>query len=99
MKLVLCHTCSSVFSLSTKNTKWCDCGAVSGIYTDNLNSEVIGIKGKFQVLGFANGSLIDAVRKQTWHGDLDGFYGRTFEAFIIPEKAPTVTRIYTDNKN
>lgn len=100
MKLILCTSCSDVFKLSAQ-PRSCACGKCSGQYTDNLNAEVsVGDQG--YVLGFANSTLVQALRSQREHGDLTekmgGIYGdevkgREFTAFIIPNSAPTVRRI------
>jgi len=95
MKLLCCHQCSDVFSISTEKWKFCSCGVVRGMYTDSLNAEVYGPEGRYSVLGFANSSLIDAIKKQKELGDPAGWHGYVFKAFIIPEKADSVTRINT----
>lgn len=91
MKLLLCHKCNDVFSLKA-HTKTCSCGRLSGLYIDNLNAKVYGTEGEYTVLGFANRSLVVALKQQMEHGDQDGFFSRTFEAFIIPDKAESVKR-------
>ena len=105
MKLLLCVSCSDVFSLSTKGIKTCSCGKTSGEYVNHLDAVVTGQKNKFVVLGFANDSLVDAIRDQFKYGDgsvkMDYGHeivtkGREFFAFIIPDCASTVKRIYTD---
>lgn len=106
MKLLLCRKCSDVFSLyATEESRTCKCGACGGRYVNHVDAEVTGQKDQFFVLGFANGSLVSALRAQLYAGDSDevmtGAYaghkkGRGFEAFIVPESSPTVRRIYTD---
>lgn len=94
MKLLLCHKCNDVFSLKM-TTRTCDCGRLSGLYVDELNAKVYGTEGEYTVIGFANSTLINAIKQQLEHGDQDGFFGRRFEAFIIPEKAESVKRFST----
>jgi hypothetical protein len=93
MKLLCCHQCSDIFSLTQNGPRSCECGAVNGTYLDAGNAEVFGKPGRYSVLGFANSSFIGAIKNQKEHGDLPGFFGRRFEAFIIPEKAESVTRL------
>lgn len=69
---------------------------------DEVNAKVWGNREKIFVLGFANGSLISALREQIAEGDLDEkmpygggieTVGRDFTAFIIPESASSVERV------
>ena len=103
MKLLLCHNCGDVFSLRLERELNCLCGSVSGIYMDEVKAHVYGKKGTFSVLGFANSSFSAAIEGQAQKGDLPRtmWYGsefvspgRSFEAFIIPESAPSVNREY-----
>lgn len=89
MKLILCEECHDVVALKVGRMRQCACGKSMGRYTDDINAEVIG---PCVVLGFANPSLIRAIMEQKTYGDLDSQKGRRFEAFIIPDKAPSVTR-------
>lgn len=100
MKLILCPSCSDVVALRVGKIRQCECGSVGGRYLDSLHAEVWGADGF--VLGFANGSLVKALRAQMRDGDLtelmDGIYegevkGRKFDAFIIPDSSTTVTRV------
>jgi len=102
MKLFLCILCSDIVTLK-HDKRSCTCGVTSGYYTDELNAIVTGIKNKFMVLGFSNGSLISALSSQLREGDSSEkmIYagkkvakGRRFEAFIIPESSPTVKMVY-----
>lgn len=73
-----------------------------GQYVDQVNAKVWGDREKIFVLGFANGSLVSALREQIKDGDLDEkmrygggieTVGRDFTAFIIPESASSVERV------
>jgi len=100
MKLLLCIKCSDVIALKQGKTRHCSCRKSGGRYIDNLNAEYWGEKA--YLLGFANGSFVDAIRKQIKEGDLtetmEGIYagqakGRDFNAFIIPESASSIKKI------
>lgn len=100
MKLFLCMSCLDIVSLR-RTPRNCVCGMCGGVYTDDLNAEVWGPEKKYLVLGFSNQSLSLAIRRQLNFGDLsekmggiygDAVKGRDFNAFIIPDSAPTVTR-------
>lgn len=101
MKLMLCITCSQVFSLTTDRYKECDGGHCGGEYIDGLNAEVWGDPKKTFVLGFGNSTVVEALRGQLNEGDLPACHmpgygkvspGREFDAFIIPESASSVKR-------
>jgi hypothetical protein len=101
MKLILCARCNQVFNLS-RSYRECDGGHGGGQYIDNLNARVWGPKERIYVLGFANGSLVDALRDQQQLGDQTPVYmpgygitspGREFTAFIIPDSAGSVERV------
>jgi hypothetical protein len=85
MKLLLCVKCNEIFSLAVGRVKSCKGEHVSGQYLeDGLIAEV---EGNGYVLGIANRSLAKALTA----GDLpEG--GRPFDAFVIPDGAPTVVR-------
>ncbi len=85
MKLVLCTNCGSVFSLAVGRVKTCDCGQCSGQYTDNLYAEYTGINAI--PLGFANQSLVGAIKNQPENG-----MGKEFTAFVIPKDCGTLRR-------
>jgi hypothetical protein len=104
VKLLVCRSCTDVFSLRHKE-RTCSCGLCGGRYVDDLEAEVWGPDDGFWVLGFENSSLSRAIRDQITLGDrvevMGGVYGdqvkgREFNAFIIPESARTVVRRYTD---
>lgn len=99
MKLILCEKCSDVVCLKLGIDRSCACGESGGRYVDNLNAEVWGPCFK---LGFANMSLVSALRAQKFDGDpkdvmlYGGKYvtkGRDFQAFVIPESAETMKRV------
>jgi hypothetical protein len=81
VKLILCPSCHDVVKLLTK-ARTCDCGASWGKYTDNLNA-VYG--GDAIPLGFANGSLVKAIKDQPNEGN-----GKEFLAFVIPKNCDTM---------
>ena len=86
MKLILCKNCEDIVRLR-KEERFCKCGKCSGKYTDNLNA---WYKGGDNVvpLGFANSSLISALRNQPKEG-----WGENFTAFVIPEICDTFKKI------
>ena len=101
MKLLLCVKCNDVFKLLSEY-KECSCGACGGQYIDEVNAKVWGTKDKHFVLGFANSSLVAALREQITSGDSDEMMryggkmtpaGRDFTAFIIPNAADSVERV------
>lgn len=101
MKLLLCVTCSQIFNLSHKYAE-CNGGHGGGLYVDEVNAKIWGDREKIFVLGFANGSIVSALRDQINEGDLDEkmryagrmeTVGRDFTAFIIPESAGSIERV------
>lgn len=82
MKLVLCTKCQDVIRLMQDEERSCKCGKCSGQYIDNLYA---WYKGKYAIpIGFANSSLVNAVRNQpqtTW--------GKEFTAFVIQRECST----------
>lgn len=99
MKLLFCPHCTDVRKLPIRapgmGAGVCECGKSWGYYTDDINA-VYG--GDAVMLGFANSSLAGAIQAQRKYGDTATGQGRTFEAFIIPESAPSVKR-EADNGN
>lgn len=82
MKLIYCVTCSSIFSLSVKNKKSCDCGKSWGQYKiDGLHAEY---GGNAIPLGFVNSSFRKALFNQPKNG-----MGFDFTAFVIPSECDT----------
>ena len=103
MKLLLCAKCNEVFNLGY-TYKECAGGHGGGMYIGDINARVWGPKERIFVLGFANGSMVQALRDQIASGDLPKTMryagetvspGRDFDAFVIPESAPSVTRYAT----
>lgn len=81
MKLILCKECQDVVRLiDIKRT--CKCGKVGGKYIDNLNAVYFGEMAV--PIGFANSTLVKAIRDQPKDG-----IGETFTAFVIPKKCST----------
>jgi hypothetical protein len=103
MKLILCEKCSDVVALKLDIDRSCSCGKSGGRYVNELDAEVWGPCFK---LGFANSSLINALRAQKFEGDSKEVMayaaglvtkGRDFQAFIIPESAETMKRVEKPN--
>lgn len=103
MKLLLCARCNEVFNLS-HDYKECKGGHGGGQYVDDLNAKVWGDPNLIFILGFANSSLISAVRSQLQDGDLPANFGyggkivskgRDFTAFVIPDSATSIIRTET----
>lgn len=80
MKLLFCSDCHDVFSLRVNIEKTCHCGKVKGMYLDDLNAVHTG----GVPLGFANSSLVEALKNQPEKGD-----GARFTAFVIPKECET----------
>jgi hypothetical protein len=82
MKLIFCPHCFDVVKLEYVERQ-CRCGAAKGHYMkDGLHAT---INSAAVPLGFANNSLVAAVKKQPEDG-----WGQTFNAFVIPKKCDTV---------
>ncbi len=103
MKLLCCARCNEVFNLGHKY-KECSGGHGGGQYLGDIAARIWGPKELIIVLGFANSSFVDAARAQIASGDLPKTMryagetvspGRNFDAFIIPDSAPSVTRYAT----
>ena len=85
MKLIFCPGCHDVVKLA-REMRFCKCGASCGCYkTDGLNA-VYG--GSAVPLGFANSSLVEAIKNQPDEG-----MGERFTAFVIPKSCPTFRRV------
>jgi hypothetical protein len=82
MKLLLCTSCEDVVKLGSDEWRECKCGASAGRYIDRINAE---IKGDAIPIGFANGSLLAAIRKRPEDG-----MGSVFTAFVIPKKCDSI---------
>lgn len=92
MKLLLCLKCQDVIKLDVLGDhRRCKCGSSYGRYVDDINAEYGGPHA--MLIGFANSSLVEAIRDQKQRGDrMDGM-GRRFEAFIIPDGASSVKKL------
>lgn len=103
MKLILCHQCQDVFKFGTKYFKSCDCGNVKARYIDSINAEFYCENDDYSLIGFSNGSLNESMKEYKKKKDEFGYElganGINFDAFIIPEPCPTITKISTENSN
>ena len=86
MKLLLCKNCQDFIRLIQGETRTCKCGAVSGKYLDNLNAIYSGDEAI--PIGFANSTLVEAIRNQPEEG-----MGKVFTAFVIPKKCYTIEKV------
>lgn len=84
MKLLFCKKCVSVFSLTLRKEKTCDCGESKGRYVDYTNAEY---EGDCVPLGFVNKQFVSALKNQPKEG-----WGDEFTAFVIPEKCNTMIK-------
>ena len=101
MKILLCTKCSQIFNLG-HDYRECLGGHGGGQYIDSLNAKIWGNPTEIFVLGFANNSLVNAIRDQINLGDQSPEYmpgygmtprGREFTAFVIPDAAKSVIRV------
>lgn len=102
MKLLICTWCNSVFNLKKNEIKTCSCGRCGGQYTNEIDAEYWGDKQTTYLIGFANSTLVTALRDQRDLGDSTQTMpyagknvakGREFTAFVIPDSTPSVRRI------
>ncbi len=84
MKLLFCLKCNDIFNLSDKE-KVCSCGRTGGRYTNDIEAIYWG---DCKPLGFDNASLKVALITQPHQGK-----GKSFEAFVIPKRCPTMDKI------
>jgi hypothetical protein len=91
MKLLFCKKCNDVFKLQYEYRS-CQCGKVRGKYIDNLNAITEG--EDYEILGLNNASLKDALSliQSERISEIKREMGIRFEAFIIPDSAPSVWR-------
>lgn len=68
--------------------KRCSCGKTRGKYLDEIQAV---FSGPAIPLGFANSSLIKAVKNQPLEGQ-----GEAFTAFVIPKKCDTFVKVDED---
>lgn len=101
MKLLCCIKCNQVFNLWFEYQE-CRGGHGGGQYVDSLNAKVWGSPNEIFVLGFANNSLVGALRDQINFGDQEPKHmpgygmtppGREFTAFVIPDAATSIVRV------
>lgn len=84
--MLLCKECQDVLRLTQEEKRTCKCGKVGGMYIDSLNAKYFG---ELAVpIGFANGSLVQAIDNQPEVG-----LGENFSAFVIPVNCPTYKQI------
>lgn len=89
MKLLYCRHCGDVFGLR-EQLRRCVCGQSWGQYLDRLNAEYGGEHAV--MLGISNPMFHSALHDQRTVGDQVDGRGRRFDAFVIPDGAPTVAR-------
>lgn len=82
MKLIFCPVCQDILKLLYPLRR-CSCQSSWGYYRDDGLNAVIG--GQAIPLGIANKSLQSALASRPEEGQ-----GSRFEAFVIPEKCPTI---------
>ena len=84
MKLIFCKECHDIFRLINEK-RFCKCGKSWGNYTDDINAEIGGLAVP---IGFENSSFVKAFKNRPKEG-----LGSRFDAFVIPEKCPTIKEI------
>jgi hypothetical protein len=85
MKLLLCKNCQDIIRL-IHSKRTCKCGNISGIYINELDAIYSGDDAV--PIGFANGSLVEAMRNQPESG-----MGKVFTAFVIPKECETFVKV------
>jgi len=91
MKLLICRVCADIFRLRSEE-RTCSCGATKGMYLNICEAEY---SGPAIPLGFANGSLVDAIRNQP---EGPG-WGADFKAFVIPKNCATFVKTDADKES
>lgn len=84
MKLIYCPHCYDIVKLHRQVTT-CECGKSFGAYLDDLHAVYFG---DAIPLGIDNPSFVSALENQPASGD-----GTRFEAFVIPKRCLTFTRM------
>jgi len=84
MKLIFCPYCQDIVKLHRRLTI-CGCGRSFGAYLDELKAVYAG---DAIPLGINNKSMAGAIKTQPASGQ-----GKYFEAFVIPKKCPTFTKV------
>jgi hypothetical protein len=92
MKLLICKACSDIFNLS-KERKFCRCKKSWGQYLEDGYLAIYG-GSKAVPIGFANSSLIDAIKHRPKKADR----GEVFTAFTVPESSSTFIRVGNKEK-
>ena len=82
MKLIYCPECHDIKKLSAEWTE-CECGDSYGWYCEGDYHAKIG--GNAIPIGISNPSFVNALQDRPEEG-----LGGRFEAFVIPEKWPTI---------
>lgn len=92
MKLLNCETCGSIRSLHIGEPTVCLCGASKGQYErDGINA---WHSGPSKLLGISNTSFLKAsIEDKLVPKTIAGSAGYRFDAFFIPDVAPTVRKI------
>ena len=93
MKLILCLVCHDVYKLTREGRRSCECGKTWGLYLEDGISAQVSNNHSTTVLGFHNGTLLDAILKQRDEGNRADGLGHRFTAFLMPTNAPNVERI------
>jgi len=88
MKLIYCPVCHDILKLQSGNHRQCLCGKSWGSYWANGVDATIG--GDAIPLGIDNRAFHDALLHRPKTG-----LGRTFTAFVIPERCEHITRDVT----
>lgn len=83
MKLIFCPVCLDVIKLTVGKVRECECGTSYGRYEDDGYNAKIG--GKAIPVGIDNVSFVQALQERPKEG-----LGSVFNAFVIPEKCPTI---------
>lgn len=93
MKLILCTICQDVYKLTTGTKRTCKCEHTWGYYLDDGLKAEVSDNPDTIVLGFHNGTLVEAIHKQRREGDRPDGFGHSFTAFLIPDNAPNVKKV------
>ncbi len=91
MKLLYCNGCLDIIKL-TRRSRSCSCHKSKGRYIDDVN---IVYEGNCVPIGIGNSSFEKAMKQQELIDRLhpSTTEGTRFDAFIIPESSPAITRV------
>ena len=95
MKLLFCMTCQQIRRIERDIVTTCACPprkAVRAVYVDRLRVEW---NGRGHLLAIHNIDFSLALTAQHKEGDPEDGMGRRFEAWVIPDCAPSVRRVHT----